>query len=138
MGSRFVISRGQKIYPDNLNGYYASDRNGKRTGLITFDIQNDQCEIVTLDAFVKCSGIGTELIKKVIEEIKPKGCRRLWLITTNDNLDAVRFYQRRGFVIHAVHKNAIEKSRLLKPSIPLLGYYGIPVRDEIEMEMLLK
>ena len=76
-GADFVISRGQKIYPDNLNGYYASDRNGKRTGLITFDIQNDQCEIVTLDAFVKCSGIGTELIKKVIEEIKPKGANQL-------------------------------------------------------------
>ena len=63
--------------------------------------------------------------------------RRAWLITTNDNLDAIRFYQRRGFTIATVHAGAIEQSRTIKPSIPLVGSYGIPIRDEIEFEMLL-
>jgi hypothetical protein len=63
--------------------------------------------------------------------------KRLWLITTNDNLHALRFYQRRGLVLVAVHRNAIEQSRKLKPQIPKLGYDNIPVRDEIELELIL-
>jgi hypothetical protein len=65
------------------------------------------------------------------------GCTRLWLITTNDNLHALRFYQKRGFMLVAVHRNAVEQSRKLKPEIPLYGKDGIPIRDEIELEMLL-
>ena len=65
------------------------------------------------------------------------GCTRLWLITTNDNLDALQFYQRRSFRIAAVHSNAAEQTRRLKPTIPLVGDHGIPIRDEIELERLL-
>jgi RimJ/RimL family protein N-acetyltransferase len=65
------------------------------------------------------------------------GCERLWLITTNDNTPALRFYQKRGFQLVAIHRNALEHSRRLKPQIPLLGLNGIPLRDEIELEMLL-
>ena len=65
------------------------------------------------------------------------GCRRLWLITTNDNLPALRFYQRRGFVLAALHRDAIAASRRLKPQIPLLGLDNIPIRDELELEMAL-
>jgi ribosomal protein S18 acetylase RimI-like enzyme len=65
------------------------------------------------------------------------GCRRLWLITTNDNLDALRFYQRRGFELVAVHRDFREVARRLKPSIPLEGNFGIPIRDEIELELRL-
>jgi ribosomal protein S18 acetylase RimI-like enzyme len=67
-----------------------------------------------------------------------KGCRRLWLITTNDNTDALRFYQKHGFMLVAVHRNAIEESRKLKPEIPLIGNNNIPIRDEIELEMMLE
>ena len=65
------------------------------------------------------------------------GWKRVWLITTNDNLDAIRFYQRRGFMISAIYKNALEFSRKLKPSIPTIGRYGIYMRDEIEFEKQL-
>jgi hypothetical protein len=58
--------------------------------------------------------------------------------TTNDNLNALRFYQKRGFVLVSVHRNAVIKSRQLKPEIPLTGNDGIPLRDEIELEMLLE
>ena len=68
---------------------------------------------------------------------KKAGCSRIWLITTNDNLHALGFYQRRGFVIKAVHPNALDRSRELKPSIPLISENGIPLRDEIELEMSL-
>jgi Acetyltransferase (GNAT) family len=65
------------------------------------------------------------------------GCRRVWLITTNDNLRALRFYQRRGFRLVAVHPDALARSRELKPSIPEIGLDGIPLRDELELELLL-
>ena len=64
-----------------------------------------------------------------------QGCTRLWVITTNDNVDALRFYQRRGFRLVRVHRGAVDRSRArLKPEIPSVGAYGIPLRDEIELE----
>jgi DNA-3-methyladenine glycosylase I len=61
---------------------------------------------------------------------------RIWLITTNDNIDALRFYQKRGYEMKTVHRYAMEVSRKTKPQIPFEGKYGIPIRDEIEMEKL--
>ena len=136
-GADFVVTRGRKVYPTEIEGFFAEDSNGRKVGLVTFEIVGDQCEVVTLDAFTRFSGIGSILMEKVRKQAIAGGCKRLWLITTNDNLDAIRFYQRRGFVIAAVHVNALEKSRQLKPSIPLIGQYGIPLRDEVEFEKLL-
>jgi RimJ/RimL family protein N-acetyltransferase len=81
--------------------------------------------------------VGTALIEAVTEAAREAGCRRLWLITTNDNLHALRFYQRRGFRLAALHRDGITESRRQKPSIPLIGLDGIPIRDEIELEMAL-
>lgn len=136
-GADFVVSRGRKIYPAKIEGFYAVDQAEKRVGLATFEITGDQCEVVTLDAFDKFRGVGTALLDRVRDEMRPCGVRRMWLITTNDNLDAIRFYQRRGWTIAAVHVNALAESRKIKPSIPEIGSHGIPLRDEIEFELLL-
>lgn len=137
-GADFIVSRGRKIFAAELPAFLAEDVDGEKLGLLTYEIIGDQCEIITLDAFTKFSGVGTALIQSAIDTARSAGCRRVWLITTNDNLDAIRFYQRRGFTIAAVHVNAIAPSRTLKPSIPLIGNYGIPIRDEIEFEMLFE
>lgn len=134
-GADFVVSRGRKVYPRDTEGLYAADVKGNRVGLLTFQIVGEQCEVVTLDAFEKFRGIGTALMNRVIKIAEGRGCKRVWLITTNDNLDAMRFYHRRGFVIAAVHVGVIEESRKMKPTIPLMGCYGIPIRDEVEFEM---
>ncbi len=136
-GADFVVSRGWKIYPADLPGFIAEDSRGNKVGLLTYEIIANQCEVVTLDALVRLSGIGTALMKKVVKVARAGNCRRVWLITTNDNLDAIRFYQRRGMTIAAVHVNALQYSRKLKPSIPEVGHNGIPLRDEIEFEQLL-
>jgi len=136
-GADFIVSRGRKIYAADLPGFLAEDDDGRKVGLLTCEIIGGHCEVVTLDAFVKFAGIGTALMERAIETARASGCRRVWLITTNDNLDAIRFYQRRGFTIAAVHVNALERSRKLKPSIPEIGLHGIPLRDEIEFEMRL-
>ena len=135
--TNFIISRGRRLYPAELPGFLAFDETGKPIGLLTMEIVGDECEVVTLDAFVPWSGIGTELMKRVEQAARDADCRRLWLITTNDNIEAIRFYQRRGLTLAAVHVNALEQSRKLKPQIPLIGNFGIPMRDEIEFEMWL-
>lgn len=136
-GADFIVTRGRKVDPAELPGFFAVGESGEKTGLATYEIIGDQCELVTLDAFEKFNGIGTVLMDKVKEAARNQGCRRMWLITTNDNLDAIRFYQRRGMTIAAVHLNSLEISRKLKPAIPLIGLHGIPLRDELEFELTL-
>jgi len=77
------------------------------------------------------------MLEAVAAVAREEGCRRVWLITTNDNLRALRFYQRRGFHLVAMHPNALARSRELKPSIPEIGLDGIPLRDELELELSL-
>ncbi|RKX24111.1 MAG: GNAT family N-acetyltransferase [Candidatus Zixiibacteriota bacterium] len=136
-GADFIVSRGRKLYAAELPGFIAESAGGKKAGLATYEIINDQCELVTLDAFEQFRGIGTALTEQVRLAAIDTDCTRLWLITTNDNLDAIRFYQRRGFTIATVHVNALEYSRKLKPSIARIGQHGIPLRDEIVFEMAL-
>ena len=135
-GSDKVISRGVVHFPQNLPGFVALYK-GEKVGLVTYNIVEGSCEIVTLDSTLPSSGVGTALIEAVWDIAIKSGCKRLWLITTSDNLNALRFYQKRGFVLVAVHRNALEQSRKLKPEISLIGNDGIPLRDEIELEMNL-
>jgi GNAT superfamily N-acetyltransferase len=101
-------------------------------GLVTSNINGEDCEIVTLDSKVNNLGLGTRLINKVIDEAKMNKCKRVWLITTNDNTNAIRFYQKRGFEWIGFYKDAMQESRKLKPEIPKLGNDDIPIKHEIE------
>ena len=42
-------------------------------------------------------GVGGALVEAVAEAARASGAATLWLVTTNDNLDALRLYQRHGF-----------------------------------------
>lgn len=134
-GAEVVVTRGRLLRPADLEGFIA-ERGGKVKGLVTYEIRRGQCEVVTLDSLEGGLGMGTALLEAVCGQARAASCRRVWLITTNDNLKAVRFYQKRGFVLAALHRNAIAESRRLKPSIPRMGEDGIPIRDEIELEMV--
>lgn len=135
-GSQMVVSRGKLYDAAQLPGYFACHHK-RIIGLVTYHIAGTNCEIVTLDSEVEQIGVGTALIDAVRTAATAANCHRLWLITTNDNLSALGFYQRRGFRITAVHADALERSRQLKPQIPLIGQDNIPLRDEIELEMRL-
>ncbi len=135
-GSEIVVVHGQRFRPAELPGLVAVSE-GEWLGLLTYHIDGDACEIVTLDSSRPNCGIGTALIQAVKQAAQQAGCRRLWLITTNDNTAALRFYQKRGFSLAALHPNAVARSRQIKPEIPLTGHDGIPIRDEIELEMIL-
>jgi N-acetylglutamate synthase-like GNAT family acetyltransferase len=131
-----VVSRGAVHDPNALPGFVAEEA-GEAVGLATYRVDGDDCEVVTINAFPKGGGAGTALVEAVAAAARGAGCRRVWLITTNDNLRALRFYQRRGFRLVAVHPGALSRSRELKPSIPQIGLDGIPLRDELELELLL-
>jgi ribosomal protein S18 acetylase RimI-like enzyme len=135
-GDEFVVAHGVIYYPDSLDGFVALD-DDKWVGEITYTFSGNECEIVSLDSARQGMGVGTMLIHKVIEEAREKDCGRIFLITTNDNLNALGFYQKRGFELVAVHRGAINDSRKIKPGIPLIGANNIPLRDEIELEMIL-
>jgi DNA-3-methyladenine glycosylase I len=132
-GGNFLVSRDVVHDPTKLPGFIAV-QDGERVGLATYDIQGDRCEVVSIDALCQYMGIGTELLQAVEAAARAEGCRSLWAITTNDNLDSLRFFQRRGFAITDFRIGGMEKIRMLKPNIPHVGQYGIPIRDEVELE----
>jgi N-acetylglutamate synthase-like GNAT family acetyltransferase len=135
-GSTKMVTKGKIYDADKLPGFVAIQKN-KPVGLITYRINGNQCEIGSLNSLVESAGIGTALIDAVKDAADAVGCKRVWLITTNDNTAALRFYQKRGFILATLYPNAIEQSRRLKQEIPMVGIDGIPLRDEIELELLL-
>jgi DNA-3-methyladenine glycosylase I len=128
-----IVTRGKLHYPEKYPGFIAIAE-GKPAGLVTYNIVGKDCEIVTMNSLVEKIGIGSALIDAVKKVAVAAGCRRVWLITTNDNTSALRFYQKYGMKLVAVHRNALEQSRRLKPEIPLTGNDGIEIRDEFELE----
>jgi GNAT superfamily N-acetyltransferase len=122
--------------PHLLPGIVVTDA-GEPVGLLTYTIDGDACEIVTIDAVVEGDGIGTLLVGSVADVADAAGCTRLWLVTTNDNDRALGFYRAQGFDVVAVHEGAVDASRKLKPSIPLVSGAGVPIQDEIELERRL-
>lgn len=135
--SHLIASRGHLIDAAALPGFVASTQ-AERIGLVTYQVVDRECEIVTLNSFREKGGVGSALIDAVKTAAAAAGCERLWLITTNDNVEAIRFYLLRGMRLVAIYRNALEDSRKIKPSIPLRGAHGLPLLDELEFEIRLK
>ncbi|MFC2136569.1 GNAT family N-acetyltransferase [Bacteroidota bacterium] len=135
-GSTFIISKGIKHNAADLPGFICR-KHSEIVGLITYNICHDDCEIVTLNCEINNLEIGSELVKKVTNIAKANKCKKVWLVTTNDNTNAIRFYQKRGFEWTGFYKDAVKESRKLKPEIPEIGFDNIPVKHEIELEYLI-
>ena len=98
----------------------------------------DECQIITLASTKQCKGVGSKLQAEVEAISSSDGCRLLSLRTTNDNLDALGFYQRRGYQLAEIFPEAVTEARKLKPTIPAVGEKNIPIRDEIRLEKILE
>lgn len=128
---------GELIDLGDAEGFFAEDC-GELTGLLTYRICEDREEILSLDSLREGCGIGSALLNRAVAEAKMRSVKRITLVTTNDNLKALGFYQRRGFDMAGLRRNAVESARKLKPEIPHIGNDGIPIRHEIELEMMLE
>jgi ribosomal protein S18 acetylase RimI-like enzyme len=136
-GAESVVAHAERIYPARLPGFVAMD--GDRiVGHVSYRIAGERCEIATIDAAPRHEGVGTRLLEAALAVAQNSGCRTAWLTTTNDNLDALRFYQRRGFRLSGLRVGAVDVARrTLKPEIPEVGSHGISMRDELDLELIL-
>lgn len=130
-GSRIVAGDGRVVDASRIPALIA----GERQGLATYIIDADRtgAELITLNALTPGCGVGTALIEALVTALGANGIGALRVSATNDNLDALRFYQRRGFRLSSLTPGAIGDARRLKPGIPLIGRYGIAIRDRIEL-----
>ena len=135
-GSEMVVVHGAVYHPAGLEGFVAGNEK-ENVGLVTYKIENDSCEIVTLDAIIENKCIGSNLVTLVLKEAKSTGCKKVWLITTNDNIKAIYFYQKLGFQLVKIYPDAVENSRKIKPGIPQTAENGLPIRDELEFEIII-
>ncbi len=132
-GAQTIVVHNTVYFPYLFPGFIAA-ADEHNLGLITYRISGNACEIITLNSLEEKVGIGSSLVEAVHAKARKSGCKRLWLITTNDNLPAQEFYKKRGFIVKAVHAGAVDAARKIKPQIPIVGENGIPIHDEIEME----
>jgi GNAT superfamily N-acetyltransferase len=131
-GSTLQVVHGTVFRPADLPGLLA-ERAGRLAGLLTYHVSNGVMEIVTLNALERRAGVGTLLMEAAAADARQQRCHEIRLTTTNDNLDALRFYQRRGLRLVALRSGAVDRARLDKPEIPRIGDFGIPLRDEIDL-----
>ena len=129
-----MVVHGESIDLSAADGWYAV-QDDEIVGLITYRVSDDVMEILSLDSLNEQHGIGTALLNVAVSHARNSGISKIILITTNDNLPALRFYQKRGFDMSRLFCNAVDLSRKLKPEIPLFGIDGIPLKHEIELEM---
>ena len=133
-GGALQARRGELIDVLALPGFVA-DRTGQPVGVVTYRRESNECELAFIAALERHQGVGTALLETLLEAVAE--CEPIWLVTTNDNLEALRFYQRRGFVLSALRPGAVTDSRQrLKPQIASVGDFDIPVRDELELHLL--
>lgn len=132
-GGQTMVSRGRVHRLEDQSGFIAR-LNGERAGALTYWREGDEIEITSLEATIEGRGVGSALLEVIAQHAAATGVHRIWLITTNDNLNALGFYQKRGYRLAELFPGAVDDARLLKPSIPLVGQHGIPLHDELLLE----
>lgn len=118
----------------SLAGFIAQ-QNERIVGVLTYVVDGDATEIISLEAVLGGRGVGRALIQRVCHEASLRGCQKVWLVTTNDNVKAIQFYQKAGFRLVKLYPGAVSRDRKLKPTIPLCGDNGIEIRDYLEFEI---
>ncbi|MBL9148311.1 MAG: GNAT family N-acetyltransferase [Phycisphaerae bacterium] len=134
-GSTQIWSLGRRYDADRLEGFVA-EIDGRHAGSLTLALHDGawQCEVITLASRVERRGVGAALLVAAENRARSLGCKRIFLTTTNDNVHAMRFYQRRGWRFSALHAGIVDRVRRYVPTYPLVGLEGIEIHDEIEVE----
>jgi ribosomal protein S18 acetylase RimI-like enzyme len=131
-GDGSMAGHGELFFPAEHDGFVADDR----AGVVTYRIADDACEITMIESYEPGRGVGSALLEAVVDRARAAGCSRVWLVTTNDNVHAQRWYGSHGFVVTEVRSGAVDEARrTLKPTIPRRGDRDVPISDEIEMSL---
>jgi ribosomal protein S18 acetylase RimI-like enzyme len=132
----FLISKGKCHSCDELQGLIA-EGDYSINGICLYTIVDSELEVVLIESFEENKGIGSLLMKEIESIAIENEIKKIWIVTTNDNINAIRFYLKKGYSFRKISRNALENYRKVKPGIPLIGYYGIPIMDELEFEKTL-
>ncbi len=132
-----VMSRGREFFPHKEQGLIER-RGGKLVGLLTYHVDEEGMELLTLNSTLEGKGIGSALMLDAIAKAREMKCNRIWLTTTNDMLRAIGFYQRLGFRMAAINLGVVDEARKIKPEIPLVGERGVEIHDEVVMELAIE
>jgi len=132
-GDEPIVVHGEVFHTTDLDGVKAI-KDGQIVGFLHYQITNKEFEILTLASLVERHGVGSALIEAAERIAHDKGCQIISVVTTNDNLHALGFYQKRGFHLAAIFPGSVNLSREIKPAIPEIGENNIPIRDEIRLE----
>ncbi len=106
------------------------------SGALAYRLHGDALHIVALatDPMWQRSGVGGHLVAEAELLARRLNLRRLVVSTTNDNLPALYFYQRRGYRMTDFVPNSI----IMHTGQEVSGFAGILVRDEIRLEKTLE
>ena len=133
MGGRWQVRRGERVDALDAPGWVA-ERDGAPVGLLTAAPRADGWELVLLLVTERRTGVAGRLVERLLDEARGAGAAQVWVVTTNDNLPALGFYQRAGFRLSALRVGAVDEARAtLKPEIGTTGADGLPIRDELEL-----
>jgi GNAT superfamily N-acetyltransferase len=112
--------------PAGLEGFVA-EHGGRPAGLLLHRIADGRCEVVALVVRERRRGHGRALMEAARAAAQDSGCPRVWLITTDENPEALAFYRSLGMAESQRHLNFVDTVRRSKPEST--GY-----RDAIELE----
>lgn len=135
-GDHRVARLGELLDPLAHEGIVA-ELDGRPIGLLTVHETDRGLEVLSLHSESPGIGAGTRLLETALRVAAASNAPRLWLVTTNDNIDAIRWYLRRGMTVAAVHAGAVDRDReTLKPGLPATNpTTGISIRDLVELEL---
>lgn len=128
-----ALVNSSKLLPGHL-----ATLTGRRVGLTLVDVRKREYEVVAISTTEPWRGVGRALMERCFADARATGCRRVWLVTTNNNIAAIAFYQRMGMDLRALHRHAVAVSRELKPTIPERGAAGVRIDHELEFELRLE
>jgi ribosomal protein S18 acetylase RimI-like enzyme len=128
-----VYSNGTNHKLDNLNGFIAM-QDDEIVGILTYMVANQKLEVISVDSFMENYGVGSTLLSLAVEQARQQSCDKVWLTTTNDNIPAIRLYEKQQFARTRTHLYSVSKARETQPELPKFGYHGIPILHELVYE----
>jgi len=130
-----IVAFGEEVVLDDAPALVAWMK-GELAGALAYRLLPDALLILALatDPMWQRSGVGGHLVAEAEGLARTKSLGRVLVSTTNDNLPALYFYQRRDFHIREVVPGGL-LGHMKDPEAR--GFGGILPRDEIRLERVL-